>query len=545
MPETTAIGLVHQFIQRTGQLYSLPAVAAEVLRLTAEPKVDARALKECIERDPALTTRILRVVNSSLFGASRQVTDLNQALSLLGNRPLKMLVLGFSLPKELFHGVEADVLSRYWRRTLIKAVAARELAEKIWKSADDEAFIAGLVQDIGVLALVQQIGDSYLKFLDHAQTHGGNILDRELETLGFDHLVLSSRLLSHWGLPASLCAAISIPPDEVRIAELEPAERTLPRILHLSEILARLIEQPYGPALRDLLDVGGRYCGLTYESLQPIVGRVQGKVAELAEVLALTLPEGRGYLELLVESRQRLADETAVVAAESLGPEDELLDLACQMRTEMNAFANKTVRIPRPAAARPLPPESHPSASHEGSSPASATVPMTSKSSSIRPVNASADPILSSRVSSAVQRCRQARCSISLALLAIDDYSNVLLQLGPSQATELTQWLRIALADWTGQRAPAMLVGESCFALVWEDCPRSDAVQFVRHALATAKEWWVERPGSRFELTISAGLATLEYPPRNFPPNQLIDAGERCLAGAQLSGGDSLKSILF
>src|SRR5688572_27590220 len=113
MTETTSTGLVQQFIQRTERLYSLPAVALEVLRLTSEPRVDARAVKECIERDPALTTRILRVVNSSLFAATRQVTDLNQALALLGTRPLKMLVLGFSLPKELFSGIEADVLGRY------------------------------------------------------------------------------------------------------------------------------------------------------------------------------------------------------------------------------------------------------------------------------------------------------------------------------------------------------------------------------------------------------------------------------------------------
>src|SRR6187401_2816214 len=88
---TEAVGLVQQFVERTGQLYSLPAVAAQVLRLTAESSVDGRALKECIERDPALATRILRVVNSSLFGVTRQVTDLSQALALLGTRPLKML----------------------------------------------------------------------------------------------------------------------------------------------------------------------------------------------------------------------------------------------------------------------------------------------------------------------------------------------------------------------------------------------------------------------------------------------------------------------
>src|SRR5262245_35223413 len=179
---TQTVGLVQQFIQRTGQLYSLPAAAAEVLRLTSEPRIDVRALHECLESDPALAARILRVVNSSLFGPSRQVTDLKQALTLLGIRPLKMLVLGFSLPKELFAGLEAEVLSRYWRQTLIKAIAARELCEAFWRVPGDEAFLAGLVQDIGTLVLIQQLGPSYQGLLSHVQSHGGSLLARELRS---------------------------------------------------------------------------------------------------------------------------------------------------------------------------------------------------------------------------------------------------------------------------------------------------------------------------------------------------------------------------
>src|SRR5512144_1272336 len=112
---TETVGLVQQFLERAGQLYSLPAVAAEILHLTEQPQIDPRAIKRCLESDPALAARILRVANSSLFGPTRQVTELSQALTLLGIRPLKMLVLGFSLPKDLFAGLEAEVLANYWR----------------------------------------------------------------------------------------------------------------------------------------------------------------------------------------------------------------------------------------------------------------------------------------------------------------------------------------------------------------------------------------------------------------------------------------------
>ena len=544
---TSTTGLVQQFIERTQRLYSLPAVAMEVLRLTAEPRVDGRALKDCIELDPALTTRILRVVNSSLFGASRQVTDLNQALSILGMRPLKMLVLGFSLPKELFSEIEAEVLARYWRRTLTKAAAARELAQRLWQLPGDEAFTAGLIQDIGVLALIQQLGQTYIEFLSHVQTHGGSLLARELETLGFDHGILSARLLAHWGLPAPLCAAVAAPPDEARIAELPPAERTLPEILHLAELVAQLVEQPYGPALRDLLEIGGRYRGLTYESLRPIVLAVQAQVAELAAVLALELPAGQSFADLLIAAQSRMADESLTAASQSpVDPEGELLQVATRLRSELAAAAVRSgsalpQRSAPPSGGRaenPLArPDTRAHARHERS--------LGSVSRSASPTDAAADPALEGLVAGAVNRCRQMRCSVSLALVSIDRFGDLLLTLGPDQATDLVHGLRFELADWSGQRAPATMVGEACYALVWEDCSRSDSLQLVRQILRDAKEWRYNQPGSPSELTLSAGLATLEVPPRNYEPAQLIAAAQRCLSGAQLSGGDTLKSIAF
>src|SRR5256885_1402829 len=113
---------------RAAQLYSLPAVAVEILQLTGDGEVDRPALKRCLENDPALTTRILKAVNSSLFGLTRKVSDLGQALALLGVKPLKMLVLGFTLPSELTAQMDKEVLGHYWRHTLLKAAAYRELS---------------------------------------------------------------------------------------------------------------------------------------------------------------------------------------------------------------------------------------------------------------------------------------------------------------------------------------------------------------------------------------------------------------------------------
>lgn len=541
MPDTHFTGLVQQFVERTGQLYSLPSVAMEVLRLTGEPKLDARALKDCLELDPALTTRILKVVNSSLFGLSRPVSDLTQALSILGTRPLRMLVLGFSLPKELFSGLSADVLSRYWRHTLIKAVAARELAENVFRTPSDEAFTAGLVQDIGLLALIQQIGEPYLRLVNHCQIHGGDILDRELEMLGFDHAVLSARLLIRWGLAAPLCSAVAVPHDQRRIMQLDAKQRQLPQILHLADLLARLVEQPFSSALHELLHAGHEYCGLTFETLRPLATSLQNKVADLADVLALELPAGERYTDLLVTAQSRLAELTASAAAELAvrSPESELLELTTDLRREVRALTEPAAGQRRRATDFDRDPKSRRGGGIVETHPRAASTPTV-----VTPV--AAEPGLAGRVAAAINRCRLARGPLSLALVSVDQHAELLLQLGPGGTADLLHWLRIDLAQWAGQRTAAALVGEATFALLWENCPRRDAVETVRGILSQAKNWRMPGAvGQDVAVSLSAGVATLALPPKSFPPQQLIDSAQRCLSGVQLSGGGAVKSIEF
>jgi len=520
------VGLVQQFVERTGQLYSLPAAAAEILRLTSEPRIDAVAIRKCLESDPALAARILRVVNSSLFGPSRQVTDLNQALTLLGIRPLKMLVLGFSLPKELFTGLEAEVLERYWRQTLVKAVAARELSERLWQIPGDEPFLAGLVQNIGILALIQQLGPSYQTLLTHVRSHGVSLLDYELDTLGFDHLVLSARLLSHWGLPPGLCAAISVPPAEERIAQLSKSEQTLPRILHLAHLVAQLIDQPYGSALSQLLTMGGQYCGLTYETLQPVVATVQGKVQELAGVLSLQLPDGKSYVDLLLDAHERLSRESIAegVMARPTTPEGELLKLAGDLREELGQS------IKRPAA--PVNTEVRPLLRQDSPAVAAAM-----------PTDEHFEPSLESQAVAAVQHSRQTRRPLTLALVELDRFADVLMQLGPALAREALLNFREVLLEWTEQHGEPMILSDSQIAMLWEDCPRNEAVRLAREVMANVQMWSAGQFKLHNDLTVSFGLATLEFAPKNYPIRKLIDAAYRCLSSSQLSGGNTVKSI--
>ena len=305
-----------RLVAKAGQLHSLPAVAMEVLRLTDNPQVDARALKECIENDPALTGKLLRVVNSSLFGLSREVSDLNQALALLGTKPLKLLVLGFSLPSGLFADIEARTLGRYWRHTLTKAVAGREISQRFWHIPGDDAFIAGLLQDLGILLLLQQLGEPYARFLDRVLANGLDTDRLETEALGFTHTALGARLLAQWHLPANLVEAVAADPRQPP-ADASPSQLALPKILHLAELVARLLADGQTGALAQLLDLGQDYRQLPRDELVSLLSDLEEKVQQLAAVLSLQLPGGVQYVDVLAEAQRQLAC-VASQAAEDL-----------------------------------------------------------------------------------------------------------------------------------------------------------------------------------------------------------------------------------
>ena len=98
-------------------------------------------------------------------------------------------------------------------------MAAREISELIWRQPGDEAFIAGLLQDIGMLLMMQEIGPLYGEFLQKTRLAGKDLAAMESEALGFDHAALSARLLAHWGLPDTLLEAVAYRP------EADPAPR--------------------------------------------------------------------------------------------------------------------------------------------------------------------------------------------------------------------------------------------------------------------------------------------------------------------------------
>ena len=535
---TQKANVIGKFVERSGELYSLPAVALEVLELTRHPNVDARAIKECIERDPALTVKILRVVNSSLFGLSRQVTDLNHALALIGAKPLKLLVLGFSLPKELFDGIEGEVLSHYWRHTLVKAVAAREISERFWNQPGDEPFIAGLLQGIGMLVLLQQLGEPYAKFLQKVNDDGSNLLALETATLGFDHFVLSSRLLEHWGLPELLVRAVAIPHRVDRLIKDDAGDNWLAQILHLADLFAVLLGQKRASALNELLHAGGIYRGLTIETLYPLLDDLEEKIAPLTQAMSIAWSSDEDF-HAIVEQAYRQISSAADVAAEQLMSGDRLESAILQQTGELSGAIADYIQNGDIALSYSSKDSADSRLAADRCNPKSAEHALRTDA---RPV---ADEIgLLSQVTSVVAACRLRRKPVSLATLEVDNHADLLLVHGPAHTEHLIQFVETAALSLAEDEAICMRIGEARFVVVLEEFDRYHAVSFVRRLVHGVRDWSrTHCDNSGGSITLSAGVATLAVPPKNFPAQELIDAADQCLNGAQLSGGDTVKSI--
>ncbi|MGA2034480.1 MAG: HDOD domain-containing protein [Thermoguttaceae bacterium] len=530
---TTPAAILDRLAAQAGQLYSLPAVAMQVLKLTDDPQMDTRTLRECIENDPALTVKILRVVNSSLFGLTREVSDLGQALTLLGTKPLKLLVLGFSLPGGLLVGMEARTLGWYWRHTLTKAVAGREISERLWKVPGDDVFVAGLLQDLGILVLLQQIGQPYARFLNRMLSRNLDVAEMETQAIGFPHTTLSARMLNQWGLPAALVEAIDWRPpeltDPVETAE-EAAELDdwagpwppVPQMLHLAELLARLVADGQRQALVPLLRAARRYRHLSVADLETLVADLQGKVQQLADVLSLHLPAGLEYRDVLVEAHRRLS-QVADEAAEELlhgkpgrtAPSGEVpLDALQELAAAFSLLC--------PATAEP------PGAEH--ASAAVAPTPVRS-ASPVEPQHqrvVKADAHLLRRLDELVADCRQSHRPFSLLLAELTR--------GVDAGAGLLEVLKAACGQVDHPGVVCTAYGQTGLALLLPDCERSVAVRWGNQLLRTIR-------GPSPSEGLGVGVATVAAARKNFSPQDLLHGAERCLYGAHLSAGSVVKSI--
>jgi HD-like signal output (HDOD) protein len=512
----------------------------QLVRLAEEERVDAKAIRECVAHDPGLACKIMRVVNSSLYGLNRPVADLNQAIGLLGIKPLKLLALGFSLPDSLFAEVAARELRWYWTNTLTRAVAARLLAEQLWHQSGDEAFTAGLLQDIGILVLLHELGEPYAKFLTGVIEEKCHLAALEQDILHFDHIQLSAALLKRWQLPQRLVDAIAMPKRPARLARLTSPEADLPQILHLAEMLMQLVGQRRLSVLPELLDAGKQYRGMTKSKLAALVEGLQPQVDQLADVLSLELAEKRDYVQMLVEAHRRMAALSEQIAGDHSphSREDrayaQLLAHTNELSGAMQSFlGDSNVARPLRDLAR------HQHAEHESArSPRSAAL-------AGKQIDVENNASLAFKLVAAATQCRDHRQELSLLLVEPNVYDVHSDPEADAASLHARCALENACKGLTQIKLSLVPLSQERTAAILANCERRAALALAHSAiaeLARISKPAIEGDGS-LATTLSIGVATASVVPKNFDPMPMIDSAARCLSAARACGISAVKSI--
>ncbi|MGD8783080.1 MAG: HDOD domain-containing protein [Thioalkalispiraceae bacterium] len=198
------------------QLISLPEVVIKINELVNRADTSVAQIAQVISQDPAIATRILKVANSSMYGGQRQIDTINRAVTLLGTKQIRDLVLTTTAAK-VFDGIPNDVISveDFWHHSLYCALLAHELARVSQSVNADTMFTAGLLHDIGHLVMFHRLPEeSVAAILLTIQGEAGmEPYQAERQTLGFDHAQVGAVLASHWGLPDILVSGIGFHHD--------------------------------------------------------------------------------------------------------------------------------------------------------------------------------------------------------------------------------------------------------------------------------------------------------------------------------------------
>ena len=175
-------------------LPSFPQVAVKFLEASKDETVSLSDLAKILETDPGISARVLEIVNSVFYGIGRQITKLSEAITLLGLDEIKRIALGMTVFKKIFKSGRARQFDRllFWRHSLSVAVLSLEIAKKTGYPDPEEAYIAGLLHDVGKIFLDINGRRDYGSFIQKLSSSTELIIGQERSSLGLAMMISGS-----------------------------------------------------------------------------------------------------------------------------------------------------------------------------------------------------------------------------------------------------------------------------------------------------------------------------------------------------------------
>ncbi|MFQ5741894.1 MAG: HDOD domain-containing protein [Acidobacteriota bacterium] len=188
----------------------LPQVAVRLLSLVRQEDVDFSRVAKVIASDAGISARVLRTVNSAFFGVARQVTDIQHAVSLLGQRRIYSLALAYAAIDTLGPPAEGEEAAQFWCDSIQRAVFAQTLASRVSPGEEGEAFTGGLLQDLAQPILLNQWRSHYLPVLEEARHSDRDLASLEEERFSWNHAQGGAWIARNWQFQDLLVCCIGL-----------------------------------------------------------------------------------------------------------------------------------------------------------------------------------------------------------------------------------------------------------------------------------------------------------------------------------------------
>ena len=285
--------IVGDAIQEISHIATLPEVTIRIIELVEDPKSTAQDLHKIIANDPALCSRILKVVNSSFYGLPGQIGSINRAIVMLGLNAVKNIAIAASLAK-LFRGGELTPMFAardLWMHSVGTAAGTKILGDSLGFALGDEAFLGGLIHDIGIMVEMQYDRNKLIEVVEGIEvaedgTPVESMLDKEAEVFGANHQDFGAALCEKWKFPPTLRFVTGHHHDPLALA---PENRTLASLVHVAERLVAGVQEDgfrldltsldLDPAVLDALE-------LTAATIEEVTNRLDDEIKTVEHMLS-------------------------------------------------------------------------------------------------------------------------------------------------------------------------------------------------------------------------------------------------------------------
>lgn len=217
---------IQRIILEADDFPSLPTTIVKVLKLTLDPNFSMKEIADLISKDAGLVTRLLKVLNSAYYGLSKNVTNIQQACSILGIRIIRNIALTLSIINIFPHKGQKEYTFLF-KKSLAAGLAAELISEISNPANRSDAFISGLLHNIGMFIFLKYLPEKYIEVLNESEYRGLDIEVIEEEMLGINHLQAGALIAKRWQLPKSVIYSIEYLKSLKKLEEEDHSEHTL------------------------------------------------------------------------------------------------------------------------------------------------------------------------------------------------------------------------------------------------------------------------------------------------------------------------------